>query len=293
MAQTLLSDGLGSDPSDVCFWGGSVSELVLYCRWLVDQFLLGFAHIVYNIKGKRFTSEYWIVSRFSVRWSSTSTILTLMAWRSNIPQKSFLYERLSIPSLEWFVFYMQMVISTTGRRPLCILCSVSVLSKMLKLCSAEGSSFRLWWMLSARCCWGSVICVLVGCCQPIVAETASCWLSSDSLMIGISCLSVLMWDCVRWWACSGSNRLLLCFEGNARLWNHRWLFDEVSFWSFVVCWYWHSDLSKRSHCQNVGFWVVPRVSEDLCLDAIGHCECSLILLASRIAKVTLIGNFAG
>jgi hypothetical protein len=44
---------------------------------------------------------------------------------------------------------MQMAISTTGRRLLCILCSVYVLSKMLKLCGAEGSSFRLWWMLSA------------------------------------------------------------------------------------------------------------------------------------------------
>jgi hypothetical protein len=46
-----------------------------------------------TVKGKRFTSEYWIVSRFSVRWSSSSTILTLMAWRSNIPQKSFLCVR--------------------------------------------------------------------------------------------------------------------------------------------------------------------------------------------------------
>jgi hypothetical protein len=43
---------------------------------------------------------------------------------------------------------MQMAISTTGRRPLCILCSVYVLSKMLKLRSVEGSSFSLWWMLS-------------------------------------------------------------------------------------------------------------------------------------------------
>jgi len=40
-------------------------------------------------KGKRFTSDCWIVSRFSVRWSSSSTIRTLMAWRSNILQKSF------------------------------------------------------------------------------------------------------------------------------------------------------------------------------------------------------------
>ena len=73
------------------FWGGSLLELVLYRRWLVDQLLLGFAHIVYTRKGKRVTSEYWIVSRLSVRWSSTSTIRTLMAWRSNIPQKSFLF----------------------------------------------------------------------------------------------------------------------------------------------------------------------------------------------------------
>ena len=42
-----------------------------------------------RVKGKGFTFECWIVSRFSVRWSSSSTILTLMAWRSNILQKSF------------------------------------------------------------------------------------------------------------------------------------------------------------------------------------------------------------
>ena len=41
-----------------------------------------------RVKGKRFTFECWNVSRFSVRWSSSSTILTLMAWRSNILQKS-------------------------------------------------------------------------------------------------------------------------------------------------------------------------------------------------------------
>jgi hypothetical protein len=35
-----------------------------------------------------------------------------------------------------------MAISTTGHRLLCILFSVYVLSKILKLCSAEGSSFR-------------------------------------------------------------------------------------------------------------------------------------------------------
>ncbi len=53
-----------------------------------------------------------------------------------------------------------MAISTTGHRLLCILCSVYVLSKMLKLCSAEGSSFRFWWMLSAVSCWGRILIVL-------------------------------------------------------------------------------------------------------------------------------------
>jgi hypothetical protein len=79
---------------------------------------------------------------------------------------------------------MQMAISTTGRRPLCISCSVSVLSKMLKLRSAEGSSFRLWWLLQSviaeavlvgGCqrfgCWSNLL-VLVECCQPFVAEPA-------------------------------------------------------------------------------------------------------------------------
>ncbi len=48
---------------------------------------------------------------------------------------------------------MQMTISTTGRRQLCILCSVCVLSKMLKLCGVEGSSFR-WLMGAGSCfCW--------------------------------------------------------------------------------------------------------------------------------------------
>ena len=121
-------------------------------------------------KGKRFTSDCWIVSRFSVRWSSCSTIRTLMAWRSNIPQKSFLCERLFIPSEEWFVVYMQMTISTTGRRQLCILCSVCVLSKMLKLCGAEGSSFR--WLMGAGSCF--------------------CWVPSNLFLKWISVLSSIL-----------------------------------------------------------------------------------------------------
>ena len=137
-------------------------------------------------KGKRFTSECWIVSRFSVRWSSSSTIRTLMAWRSNIPQKSFLCERLFIPSEEWFVVYMQMTISTTGRRQLCILCSVCVLSKMLKLCGAEGSSFR--WLMGAVSCF---------CGDPSIVWSGSrCW--AASCLYGGSTRSIL-YDAVRLW----------------------------------------------------------------------------------------------
>ena len=151
-------------------------------------------------KGKRFTSDYWIVSRFSVRWSSSSTIRTLMAWRSNIPQKSFLCERSFIPSEEWFVFYMQMTISTTRRRQLCILCCVYVLSKMLKLCGAEGSSFR--WLIGTGSCF---------CGGP--SNFVLKWISvlSSSLAVGGSpdrsfmmLLSGFDW-CIQW---LGSMRLL-------------------------------------------------------------------------------------
>ncbi len=151
-------------------------------------------------------------------------------------------------------------------------------------------------------CWGSI---MVPCVDEVrclfwifvivlVIRLIECWDLLDlcldqDLYNNAECSEVRL---VRWWTCSGSNRLLLCFEGNTRYWNHRWSFDEVWIWSFVMCWFWHSDLSHRGHCQNVGVWVGPRVSEDLCLDAIGHCECSSILLASRVAKVTLIGNFA-
>jgi hypothetical protein len=92
---------------------------------------------------------------------------------------------------------------------LCILCSVAVLSKMLKLRSAEGSSFRLWWMLSAIVAEASVfllnavsrlllkqhlldaVSLLLlrqhhgECCQPFVAEAALLCSSSDSVIVGI------------------------------------------------------------------------------------------------------------
>ncbi len=88
-----------------------------------------------------------------------------------------------------------MAISTTGRRLLCILCFVYVLSKMLKLCSAEGSSFRLWGMLSAICCWGSIVCryssdsLIVGICQ---------WCLKQILCVFANCGCVVLQSWVFW-----------------------------------------------------------------------------------------------
>ena len=98
---------------------------------------------------------------------------------------------------------MQMTISTTGRRQLCILCSVCVLSKMLKLCGAEGSSFR-WLMGTGSCfcefhpicfwsgsrCW-AVFCLLEVhqidplwcCCQALADAFSGCWGPSDFLFL--------------------------------------------------------------------------------------------------------------
>ena len=90
---------------------------------------------------------------------------------------------------------MQMAISTTGRRPLCIFCSVSVLSKMLKLRSAEGSSFWLWWLLSVLLKQFSLEAVillvveaafwcLLNAVSRFVAETALLW--RDQMLVAES-----------------------------------------------------------------------------------------------------------
>jgi len=141
-----------------------------------------------------------------------------MAWRSNIPQKSFLCERLFIPSEEWFVFYMQMTISTTGRRQLCILCSVCVLSKMLKLCGAEGSSFR--WLMGA----GSCFCEF----HPICFWSGSrCW--------AVFCLLEVhqidpLWCCCQALTDAFSGWDPLEFRGGSRFWSS--ILDTVN----RLCW---------------------------------------------------------
>jgi hypothetical protein len=141
-----------------------------------------------------------------------------MAWRSNIPQKSFLCERLFIPSEEWFVFYMQMTISTTGRRQLCILCSVCVLSKMLKLCGAEGSSFR--WLMGAGSCfcefppicfWSGSRCWAVFCLLE-VHQIDPLWCCCQALTDAFS-----GWDPLKFW-------------GGSRFWSS--ILDTVN----RLCW---------------------------------------------------------
>ncbi len=90
-------------------------------------------------------------------------------------------------------------------------------------------------MLSAVCCWSSIIVLVI--------RLSDCWNLLDScrkqdLFDNVECSEVRL---VRWWACSGSNRLLLC-----PLWSVRCFDSEVDH-----CCFGHSDLSHRSHCQNL------------------------------------------
>ncbi len=132
-------------------------NLFQYRRWLIDQLLLGFAHIVYTVKGKRFTSECWIVSRFSVRWSSTSTILTLMAWRSNIPQEVFPLVRDCLSLLKNDLYFtckwqsLQLAVAS------CAFCA-------LFMCYQKCLNFALLKVLPSGC---------GGCCQSFGAEASS------------------------------------------------------------------------------------------------------------------------
>jgi hypothetical protein len=134
-----------------------------------------------------------------------------------------------------------------------------VLSKMLKLCGAEGSSFR--WLMGAGSCsvssiqflkWISVLSsilfvggapdrsacdavvrlwlmhsVVVGCCQLFVTEAASvCWSS-----IGATVRDTIFGCCQ-----------LFCRLGSIRLWFLKWICSllrsiRLCFWSRSVrCW---------------------------------------------------------
>ena len=111
-----------------------------------------------------------------------------------------------------------MTISTTGRRQLCILCSVSVLSKMLKLCGAEGSSFR--WLMGA----GSCFCEF----HPICFSSGSrCW--------AVFCLLEVhqidpLWCCCQALTDAFSGWDPLEFWGGSRFWSS--ILDTVN----RLCW---------------------------------------------------------
>jgi hypothetical protein len=113
---------------------------------------------------------------------------------------------------------MQMTISTTGRRQLCILCSVCVLSKMLKLCGAEGSSFR--WLMGA----GSCFCEF----PPICFWSGSrCW--------AVFCLLEVhqidpLWCCCQALTDAFSGWDPLEFRGGSRFWSS--ILDTVN----RLCW---------------------------------------------------------
>ena len=170
---------------------------------------------------------------------------------------------------------MQMTISTTGRRQLCILCSVCVLSKMLKLCGAEGSSFR--WLMGAGSCsvssiqflkWISVLSsilfvggapdrsacdavvrlwlmhsVVVGCCQLFVTEAASvCWSS-----IGATVRDTIFGCCQP--LSVGIHQTFGFWSGSVRCWDLSDFVSEVDLFllNSVLClafrhWHWYHNL---------------------------------------------------
>ncbi len=181
-----------------------------------------------------------------------------MAWRSNFLQKSFVRDCSSL--LKNDLRFTRRWQSLQVAVACCAFCALFMcLSKMLKLCIAEVSSFRFWWVLSALCCWGSVLILLrftrlahSWCCLSdcwLMLSAVSCWggilfleqqlgvwsldavsplllkqrpgVSSDSLIVGCCQNSLRQHfnaECaemrlVRWWACSGSNRLCFGLSG--------------------------------------------------------------------------------
>jgi hypothetical protein len=196
---------------------------------------------------------------------------------------------------------MQMAISTTGRHPLCILCSVYVLSKMLKHRSAEGSSFRLWWMLSTVLVLRQHLFCLLDTVSRLLLKQHHCachqthwWLGSVRLVsetdVLTVMLSILRWGFVRWWACSGSNHLLLRFvfeiaggylmKSDVCFWVSSCVDVDTVIWAIevIVRMFWC--LSGATRLQRLMPW---------CYWALWL---SSVLLALRIAKVTLIGSVA-
>ena len=137
---------------------------------------------------------------FSVRWSSTSTILTFMAWRSNILQKSFVRDCASLlkNDLRFTRRWQSLQLAVAC-------CAFSALfmcyQKCLNFAVRKVLPSGFWWMLSVFCCWGSVLILLRFirlahlwcCCQTFVSETTvgglirvihqNCLMLSDCLSV--------------------------------------------------------------------------------------------------------------
>jgi hypothetical protein len=92
---------------------------------------------------------------FSVSWSSASTILTLMAWRSNILQKSFVRDCSSLlkNDLRFTCRWQSLQLAVAC----CAFCA-------LFMCYQKCLNFAVLKVLPSGC---------GGCCQPFVAEAAS------------------------------------------------------------------------------------------------------------------------
>jgi hypothetical protein len=234
---------------------------------------------------------------------------------------------------------MQMTISTTGRRRLCILRFVYVLSKMLKLCGAEGSSFRFWGVLSVLvaeaaswfcwgspdwCCWGGILFPVrqlwvwsLDAVSPLLLRQRPGVLS-DSLIVGCCQNSLRQWfnaECaelrlVRWWACSGSNRLCSCLGPNRSLclrWVRGWWCQSIvwllsAFVALAFSCFWRTAIGTDiTVClsQLFGSWAHwwrrvlccdnCRKNQKPRLDFSSRCLTSLRLACGRISIVEYVG----
>ncbi len=133
-----------------------------------------------------------------------------------------------------------MAVSTTGRRLLCILCSFCVLSKMLKLCGAEGSSFR-WLMGAGSCFWWVPFSLFLK------------WisvLSSVSFVGGSPDRSAMMLLSGFDWCFSGCGMLsAVCYWGSVREIHFNFEVDHVS---EVACWILSTVCVEAASVQQLG-----------------------------------------
>ncbi len=145
---------------------------------------------------------------FSVRWSSTSMILTLMAWRSNILQKSFVRDCSSLlkNDLHFTCRWQSLQLAVAC----CAFCA-------LFLCYQKCLNFVVLKVLPSGCV--SLTFSRVYHAKEVDPEVRLRFIRLICLL-GFVRLWCLLWSCnaecsevrlVRWWTCSGSNCLCLRF----------------------------------------------------------------------------------